>query len=73
MKSSEGSKGACKDTSMVCQFTDEFYEKVVPMHNLKLNFLLTLTGCLVPPKLLFHSPPQLNREQTIYQKAHGSR
>lgn len=37
MKSSEGSRGTCKDTSVVCQLMSEFLENVVPMHNLKLN------------------------------------
>lgn len=36
MKSSEGSRGTCKDTSVACQFMDKFLENV-PMHNLKLD------------------------------------
>lgn len=36
MRSSEGSRGTCKDTSVVCQFMDEFLENVLPIHNLRL-------------------------------------
>lgn len=35
MKSSEGSRSTCKDTSVVCQFI-AFLENVLPIHNLRL-------------------------------------
>jgi len=41
--------------------------------NLSLCSGLTLAGCQVPTKSLYHSPPQLDRGRKIWWKAHGSR